>query len=337
MSIPNHIHFGLGFGFKYQYLLSTLLHALIIGKNLLSDKNKNDACQKYMIKKLSTNPSIHANVPKFMENIETIFPDIERLTYKRDALILLEGEDSCFEDINLFTTHNRTHKINFIQVKGSDSNSAKYSLQTAIEKTLNSMLKNDNTAIPFDLIILINEEVTSWYYLTNNDDKIKMINMILKPFIQKKKISLSLKTLTIKIFDEYLNDIYLNGGNQDICEYFNVKVTTIQYTKLESILKENNEALLNVFKKLCMIVENTKVIDKLDHRLIYLFLKYHYGNDKLTKIIWNIEMKSMSGEDTNIDYMKEQLTKINFDDLLISNMIFTKDSGKSTFKKGKIL
>lgn len=337
MNIPNHIHFGLGFGFKYQYLLSALLHALMTGKNLLSDKNKNDACQKYMIKKLSKNPSIHANVPKFMKNIETIFPDIERLNYKRNALILLEGEDSCFEDINLFTTHNSTSKINFIQVKGSDSNSAKYSLQTAIEKTLNSMLKNDNTVIPFNLIILINEEVTSWYYLTNKDDNIKMINMILEPFIEKKKLSPFLNTLTINIFDKYLNEKYLNGDEEDICEYFKDKVTAIQYIKLESILKENNEALLNAFKKLCMIVENTKVIDKLDHRLIYLFLKYHYGNDRLTKILWNIEMKSMSGEDTKIDYMQERLKKIDFKELLISNMIFTKNSGKSTFKKGKIL
>jgi hypothetical protein len=36
MNIPNHIHFGLGFGFKYQYLLSTLLHALMTENKLLS-------------------------------------------------------------------------------------------------------------------------------------------------------------------------------------------------------------------------------------------------------------------------------------------------------------
>ena len=114
MNIPNHVHFGLGFGFKYQYLLSTLLHALMTGNNLLSDKNKNRACQNYMVKKLAQNPNIHANVPMFMKNIKKIFPDIESLNYRKDALILLEGEDSFFEDINLFTTHNETSKINFI-------------------------------------------------------------------------------------------------------------------------------------------------------------------------------------------------------------------------------
>jgi hypothetical protein len=86
-----------------------------------------------------------------------------------------------------------------------------------------------------------------------------------------------------------------------------------------------------------MIVEHTKVIDKLDHRLIYLFLKYHYGNDKLTKVLWNIEMKSMSGQHTEISDIKKRLEKINFDSSLITNMTFTKDSRKTTFKKGKIL
>jgi hypothetical protein len=337
MNIPNHIHFGLGFGFKYQYLLSTLLHALMTGNSLLSDKNKNKACQNYMIKKLAKNPDIHANVPIFMKKIKKIFPDIESLNYKKDALILLEGEDGCFEDINLFTTHNEVSKINFIQVKGSDSDSAKYSLEKAIRKTLNSMLKNDNTMISFDLIILINEEVTSWYYLNNLDDRIKMINTVLEPFMRNIKISASLKTKIITVFDEYLNEIYLNGKEKDVFEYFKMKVTTKQYEKIEPILQENDEFILNIFKKLCMIVEHTKVIDKLDHRLIYLFLKYHYGNDKLTKILWNIEMKSMSGHDMKIDDMQKKLEKINFDDSLISNMIFTKNSRKTTFKKGKIL
>jgi len=337
MNIPNHIHFGLGFGFKYQYLLSTLLHALMIGNNLLSDKNKNEACQKYMIKKLAKNPSIHANVPIFMKNIKKIFPEIEKLNYKKDALLLLEGEDGFFEDINLFTTHNESSKINFIQVKGSDSASAKYSLQTAIKKTLNSMLKNDNAIIPFDLIILINEEVTSWYYLKDIEDRIKMINTILEPFIQDIKINPSLRTKIITVFDKYLNKVYLNGGEEDIFEYFETKVTKKQYEKIKLILEENDESLIKNFNKLCMIVENTKVIDKLDHRLIYLFLKYHYGNDKLTKILWNIEMKSMSGQETTIDYIQEGLEKIGFDSSLIYDIKFTKKSSETTFKKGKIL
>jgi len=333
MNIPNHIHFGLGFGFKYQYLLSTLLHALITGNNLLSDKNKNKACQQYMIKKLAKNPSIHANVPIFMKKIEEIFPNIESLNYKKDALILLEGEDACFEDINLFTTYNRNPKINFIQVKGSDSKSAKYSLQTAIEKTLNSMLKNNNTVIPFDLIILINEEVTSWYYVKEKKDKIKMINTVLEPFIQKEKISPSLKTKIITVFDEYLNEIYLKGKEKNIFYFFRGKVTFKEYAKIEPVL----EPLIDIFRKLCMIVENTRVIDKLDHRLIYLFLKYHYGNDKLTKILWNIEMKSMSGQHTEISDIQKRLEKINFDSSLIENISFTKNSRQTTFKKGKIL
>ena len=337
MNIPNHIHFGLGFGFKYQYLLSTLLHALMTGNNLLSDRNKNEACQKYMIKKLAKNPSIHENVPRFMENIGKIFPDIEQLNYKKDALLLLEGEDGFFEDINLFTTYNGNSKINFIQVKGSDSASAKYNLEKAIKKTLNSMLKNDNTIIPFDLIILINEEVTSWYYLKEIDDRIKMINTILELFIRNLKLNPSLKTKIITVFDEYLNEIYLNGNEEDIFEYFKNKVTIGQYKKIEPILQENNEFLIEKFKKICMIVENTRVIDKLDHRLIHLFLQFHYKKTDLFKKIWNVEMKSMNAKSIKINDIKNKLKSINFNLDMVSKIKFTESSRKTTFKKGKIL
>ncbi len=330
MNIPNHIHFGLGFGFKYQYLLSTLLHALMTGNNLLSDKNKHKACQNYMIKKLAKNPNIHANVPMFMKNIKKIFPDIESLNYKKDALILLEGEDGFFEDINLFTTHNKTSKINFIQVKGSDTeDSSRGTLNKAIIKTLLGMLENDNNDIPFALIILINDEVTNWYYLKDKIDKVKMINTILEKFKRNLKISAFLKNKTITIFDKYLNEVYLNGKEEKIFDYFRTRVTDIQYEKIEFLIKK--------LDRLCIIVENTRVIDKLDHRLIYLFLKYHYGNDKLTKILWNIEMKSMSGQHTEISDIKKRLGKINFNSKRVRNMIFTKDSTKNTFKKGKML
>jgi len=179
----------------------------------------------------------------------------------------------------------------------------------------------------------INEEVTAWYYLKDKQDKVKMINTILELFIKKLKINASLKTKILVIFDKYLNEIYLIGNEEDIFEFFKMKVTVNQYLKIKPVLG----SLIDTFKKLCMIVLKTKVIDKLDHRLIYLFLKYHYGNDKLTKVLWNIEMKSMSGQPTEITDIQEQLLKINFDKSFISKMVFTKDSSITTFKKGKIL
>lgn len=337
MNIPNHVHFGLGFGFKYQHLLTTLLHALIREDNLLSDKSINNACKKYMIKKLAQNSYIHANPKKFMESIEKVFPNLEKLNYKKDSLLLIEGEDSCFEDINLFTTYDDDSKIIFIQVKGSDSQSAKYNLEKAIIKTLNSMLKNDNKNIPYNLIILINEEVTAWYYLREKADKVKMINTILEPFIQRIKCSAFIKNKIITIFDDYLNKLYLKGCEENIFDYFKRKLTANQYEKVEVILRDNDEYIVRIFQNICGIMENTKVIDKLDHRLIYLFLKYHYGNDKLTKILWNIEMKSMSGEPTQINDIQNRLISINFERTLIEKIKFTKNSSKSMFNKGKIL
>ncbi|MFK5975074.1 MAG: hypothetical protein QM493_01080 [Sulfurovum sp.] len=333
MNIPNNIHFGLGFGFKYQYLLSTLLHALMTGTDLLSETKKK-SCKKYMIKKLADNPDIHANVSYFMEQITNIFPNIEKLNYNQDTLLLLEGEVNCFEDINLFTTNNTTSKISFIQVKGSstDGNSK---LNEAIIKTLNSMLKNDNTQIPFQLIILINDTVTEWYYLGEIKDEIKMIGTLLKPFIENLKITDFFKNKISTIFDNYLTEIYLHGKEEDLLDYFKIKVTPKQYEKIKTLLEDKNELLIKIFRKICMIVENTRIINRLDHRLIYLFLIYHYGNDKLTKILWNIEMKSMNAEEIRIYDIKEELRKISFKP--IDNIQFTKNLTSGVFKKGKIL
>lgn len=340
MNIPNHIHFGLGFGFKYQYLLSTLLHALMTDNNLLSFDNK-EACKKYMIKKLEDTPLIHVNVPYFMEQITNIFPDIKNLNYNKNALLLLEGEDGCFEDINLFTTNSSVSKINFMQVKGSDTNSNS-ALNKAIKKTLTNMVKNDNTQILFELTIFINDTVTSWYYLRDNDDKIKMMNAFLKNLIKVDKykgITLSLKTEILRIFDLYLSELY-SGKVIEIYSFFSQHSTANEYKKIKLILSENNSMLndfplVSILNKLKIVIDNTRVIDRLDHRLIYLFLKHHYGNDKLTKVLWNIEMKSMSAESVSIKDIKEELRKINF--MFIDNIKFSKNLTSTVFKKGKIL
>ena len=156
-----------------------------------------------------------------------------------------------------------------------------------------------------------------------------MINTILELKKRKLEISAFLKQKSIKIFDKYLTEIYLNGKEEDIFDYFRTQMTDKQYIKIEFLIKE--------FERVCLIVEHTRVIKNLDHRLIYLFLKYHYGNNKLNKILWNIEMKSINSHEIETDDIKEQLEKINFDKSLISKMVFTKDSSTTTFKIGKIL
>lgn len=335
MIIPTNVHFGLGFGFKYQYLLSVLLHGLMSNQ---IDRNKYESCKKYMIKKLSENTHVHANVNYFMQQISRIFPNIEQLNYNTDSFLLLEGEDGCFEDINIFTTSNES-KIHFIQVKGSDGETTKGSLNRAVKKTLVNMLKNENTDISFELIILINEELTNWYYLNTNTDRIKMINTIFDTLLptSKRKLSSFLRNKILTICESYLEHLYWYGSTADIHTFFSQNSTAKQYNKIKVILDADDELLIKSFFKLKLIIDNTKILKRLDHRLIYLFLKFYYGNDKLTKILWNIEMKSMSGVPVDINFIKNKLDNINFDQDLINQITFSKKLRNNMFNKGKIL
>jgi len=337
MSIPAKVHFGLGFGFKYQYLLSLLLHGLM---NLHKDKplinqRKFLSCKNYMIKNLNSNPAIHANVNSFIQRIQQDFSSFSNFDYNINSLLLLEGEDKFFEDINIFSTYNNSSKIDFIQVKGCGESNCRGTLNKAVIKTFKNMIDNTNTQVPFTLTILINEELTNWYYLRHYKDRIKMIILIFRNILDMYQIAAAKKNKIINIFENYLVDMYLFGPSTSVLNFVQQNSTTNEYNNIfYSLLSQNSNYLINKFLKIKHIVDNTRIINKLDHRLIYLFLKFHYGNDKLKKILWNIEMKSMSGVALPLNIFRVQLQKINFNSTYMSTIRFSRGH---QLKKGKIL
>jgi len=337
MNIPAKVHFGLGFGFKYQYLLSVLLHGLM---NQHKDKplikqRRLLSCRNYMIKHLDSNPAIHANVNNFIQRIQRDFSSFSNLDYNINSLLLLEGEDKFFEDINIFSTYNNFSKIDFIQVKGCGDFRCNSTLNKAIIKTLKNMIDNTNTQIPFTLTILINEELTNWYYLRHYQDKIKMIILIFKNILDAYQLTTVKKNKLISIFEDYLVDMYLFGPSTSVFIFVRQNSTIHEYNNIfYPLLSQDSNYLINTFLKIKHIVDNTKIIDKLDHRLVYLFLKFHYGNNKLKKILWNVEMKSMSGGIVPLNIFRIQLEKINFNSAYISRIKFSRSH---QLKKGKIL
>ena len=167
MSIPSYALFELGFGFKYQYLMSALIHTLITKKiNFESSEN--------YIRKNIKNYSIHSDCTKFITQVKNIIPDVHELEYNTNSILMLEGENSCFEDINLFTSNN-VSQIRFFQVKGSMSDTYKSKLNSAVIHTLRNTLTNKNIQLKFKLIILINREVSGYFFAKTTKDKIKII------------------------------------------------------------------------------------------------------------------------------------------------------------------
>ena len=81
--------------------------------------------------------------------------------------------------------------------------------------------------------------------------------------------------------------------------------------------------------KLKNIIDSLTIIENLDYRLVYYFLKKYYGNNKLKKILWNIEMNAMDGKENNINDFKLKLTNIKYSDDEIRKHFFgNKKDGK---------
>ncbi len=333
MNIPNYALFELGFGFKYQYLISTLIHALIT-----NDINYENA--EEFIKKTIHKYSIHADPKKFIDQVKNILPDVNELIYNKNSFLMLEGEHTCFEDINLFTTNDSNSLIRFIQVKGSmrKQNSA---LNSAVIKTLTNTYYNKNNKLPFQLIILLNNNVTNHFFLRTEDDKKKIIVSLIKKFdfIEKfKEVHKSLYVNLLTIIEKYIHDSYTIPSNQMLHMhlYFNIEDPK-HYPIYKTLISDNS--LHKVINSLKNILNNTRVIENLDHRLVYIFLKYLYGNDKLTKILWNIEIQSMNGELISVETITNQLHFIKFEKKYIKRIKFSAkhNSSKSKFKIGKVL
>uniref|UniRef100_UPI002609F27E hypothetical protein n=1 Tax=Sulfurimonas sp. TaxID=2022749 RepID=UPI002609F27E len=157
MSIPSYVLFELGFGFKYQYLMSALIHTLITKKINFSQSEN-------YLKKNIKKYSIHGDCTKFITQVQNIIPDVHELKYNINSILMLEGENSCFEDINLFTTNNIS-QIRFFQVKGSMSDSYASKLNSAVVHTLKSTLAKLTEFQRQEKVIIPEEQVKGSFKL----------------------------------------------------------------------------------------------------------------------------------------------------------------------------
>ena len=328
MNVPEKALFELGFGYKYQYLITVLIHCLIKDKVNLTYYQKK---LTYIIKK---NHNINSNHNIFFQEINTLLLLLKKLDYNKNCLLMIEGENSYFEDINLFTNL-YTPKIYFMQVKGSMAQSWKANLHEAIISSIINMYKSKNSHLNFEFYIFINHILTSFYLLKNDNDKIKIIFIVLKKLkIINPSISTALFNKLEAIIEKYIEDLYNSNSNHTpLLITYVYQIDKRVFNRFKQEIKETsfNYKIL----KLKNIVDKIKIIQNLDYRMIYLFLKIHYGNDKLKKILWNIEMNAMNGKINNINDFKLKLQNINYSEDEIKKIKFAKDIRK--FKIGKIL
>lgn len=327
MNVPQKALFELGFGYKYQYLLTVLIHCLIKNKiNLSIYENKLD---RLVLK----NNDIHANVKNFIMQLNNIIPLIDKLEYNKNCLLMIEGESGYFEDINLFTCIDTISKVYFIQVKGSMAIKWKTNLQNAIISTIINMYKSNNSHLNFKLLIFVNKILSNFYLLLTNKDKSKIVFLVLKELkIIKINKSPALFNKLETILNEYIELIYDNPNEFPLLINYVCKDKRV-YKKYGKEIQ--SEYLNKKIFKLKNIIDSLTIIENLDYRLVYYFLKKYYGNNKLKKILWNIEMNAMDGKENNINDFKLKLTNIEYSDDEIKKIKFSKANKKFTI--GKIL
>ncbi len=328
LNVPEKALFELGFGYKYQYLLTVLIHCLIKDNmNISKYENK-------LNKIINKNKNLHTNVRLFINQLNILLSLIKQLEYNKNCLLMVEGENSYFEDINLFTNIDNNSKIYFMQVKGSMAISWKKNLQEAIISAIINMFKSNNSHLNFELFVFVNKFLSNYYLLMSDNDRSKVIFIVLKKLqIIKKNQSISLFNKLEDILSQYITDLY-NAPND-----FPLLITYIKNKDKRVFNKFNEEIQLTYLNKkifkLKKIIDNLRIIQNLDYRIIYYFLKIHYGNNKLKKILWNIEMNAMNGKQNNIKDFKFKLKNINYSEVEIKKIKFSKDNKK--FNIGKIL
>ncbi len=310
-----------------------LLHYFLTNELKLEDLQKE--LNKIIIKhnKKNKKNKIHVNTYIFFNQLSQILNNIKKLKYKNNCLLMLEGENSYFEDINLFEKNSQKSKISFIQVKGSMANNSIGSLDNAIISTIAKFIKNPNRELESELILMINKSSSSYLKLNSDSDKKEAIIKILRnlkviPYSRSKAKYEGL----FRIIDDYIDNKYFNKNDITIADYY-VKQTNISlYNFYKDIFNELN--LMKLINEINKTLKKTKVIENLDHRLIYVILVNYYGKNKFHKILWNIEMKCIDAKKTNISLYINYLTNINFDKNTIFKIKFTENKKVSI---GKIL
>jgi len=319
--------FELGFGYKYQYLISMLLYYIA---------NKNQSINRYkrILNYLINKHSLNLNANQFCIDVENILKDSNRIIYKKNTIFMLEGENKCFEDINIFSKFDNICRVDLIQVKGSMSSNSNSSLSSAIIKTLNNMHKSNNKHLNFRLTIIMNKILGSNYLLQSLTSKLNIIHKLVKnEFMPKRNIRKYEEIFYNAFLQEYI-DNHLKGNYVSISNIIHGSYKKSINTNLSNKFTEIEQYI----KTMMGIIEKTNVITNIDYRLVYYFLKKIYGNDRFTKMLWNFEMTSMDGELMPMSNLRNKLKSIGYTNSEINAISFSEvNRYSSKVKIGKML
>jgi len=341
-TIPKNVHFGLGFGFKYQALLTLLLNTLF--KEQESIFIKGVIPKIYRSKFAATIPlNLNTNVNNFFNSVEKLFKfnninilDAENNRFK----LMIEGEHHHFEDINVFVNINEKNTIVFYQVKGKDVKGSKYN-NTPVVNAIMSFLVNKNiqNLSNITMFILTNKKVQNYFFIKTNKDIEKLLQVILEKLIKKDKKSSDIVRSKIilqyieKILNSYKKGTKIVWSQSDKDELINHCINKglmkSVINKYKFYFKNTFQLQINLLKK---IIENLIVVPYLDHRILFHFLNY-IKIDNFHKELEKIELLGMNAEEVEISKYTDILKNVGFSQDEVNKIKFSKNT---KVKMGKI-
>lgn len=353
--LPERVHFGLGFGFKYQALITMLLNILL--KTHYFKKNKITASHKLHIKNVLLKENNFADSNKFIQSLEELVKihNINLVNSKKN-IIMIEGEHHYLEDINVFFKNGYSDSIFFYQVKGNSQfyksgkeNSS--SVNSTVIKAINNLLVNKNIQKNKNIkfLILTNRDVANHFFLKNPKDKelvvlsiISSLTMVKK--IQEKVANINLTDLLIEVMKELvLNNkvitrfslirLFLEKGKIKLSNKDKKTMKTKRNKQIICKLISND--LIFKLENFRYVIQNLKIISYLDHRLIYLFLRNFYSNYSILNYkLSEIEFKAIDATPVSNALLSNELRSLGFTFNNIVNFKFSEDKNK--FSIGKI-
>ncbi|WP_152020005.1 hypothetical protein [Aliarcobacter butzleri] len=343
--LPKKVHFGLGFGFKYQAMLVLILNILMKKRFFMNGVISSE--NKLYIKNELLSENTFTNSDKFILSLEEMLK-VDNISPKniKKQIILIEGEPHYFEDINIFFKNRTSDYIFSYQVKGNsqfkkDGTENSNSVNQTVKKALLNIIDNENIKnyknIKF--IILTNKDVSNHFFLRNDSDIEKLIDEILSLINNIKFLE---KNITKHCVYTYLREVIkkLIMNNAIITKFGILKAIILNNISLSKknrkfLLEKIDKNLISKLENLRYLIKNLKVIPYLDERLIYLFLKNYYPNNSTFHFnLSTTELRAMDANFIRTKIIKKNLKRIGFTDENINNIKFSQDSNK--FKIGKI-
>lgn len=341
MSIPNNVHFGLGFGFKYQAMIALLIDTLFKEQKNIFVKGKIPKTYRDQFINQFSLKGLNSNTNNFFNSVEKLFVIHKNNILDTDKFrLMIEGEHHHFEDINLFCHIGGDSAIIFYQVKGKDDKTSKNNdvpvMDALISFTSNLNIQNLSNIYMF---ALTNKIVQSHFLPKNENDKNNLVQMILNKLIQNhKKFNEVIRSKLILQYKDKIEQCSKTGSlikwdhsdRTALVDYCKMKnVDEVKVDKYDIYFKPEFLKQINTLNK---IVNNLTVIPYLDHRILFHFLKY-LKNNSLNDELQMLELLGMDAKVMDKKLYEQALLNIGFNQQEVSQIKF---SNSNNVKMGKM-